>query len=572
MERAKLYIYPIQEDGTWNNAPKIDVSKYILGDGGIGSINITIDSSDFVVGVFSYDSCQVKLANKDGKFSLNERLSLFPFGRHNSKAEIYYVDTKYNKERILYVGLINESSIKEDLFDQTIRITLVSVDSLINQIIIDIQQSSFRISYPAVRPSVNSGKSLHSVSELITSVTQNTVKKTNNSYNVLPREGIINFSDIDKQLDFVANITSWLHITNLSNSLYKFFNKKSLKDFLSTMMVITNSFTYYDLTKQEIVIGSRKNKKSYVKKFYGEFNDENDSVILGIKNLNSGIQRVFNSISMKYTGIEVIHVNPIPHDEILKFEREYPEKFKLRIESSSALGPEHQFIEDINYVQVDNIQAKKVVKPFSFIENTLDFVNNLSIKKHGLKTKEIDLTCFTQVYYALKEVGYDTEGWVRYFLFPPGAVLTNKNLEYIDSVKDKIRRDGEMLSNIGFNLLKNYSVQKREMVIIVKMEDAYNLQVGDVIVLSYRKKTNDPIGGASIYGEAVYGESEYCGEEGSFSIEEDVGFFVYGIKHNLSDYITELKIREYGITEDDAGSYTHRRGYDTAQYGNDRYS
>ena len=578
MEKVKLYFFPIQKDGTYEGSIKHDASHDIIGQGGIGTIKSSIDNNDFSVGSSSYSSCMINLLNHDGQYSVprDNYNSIFTNGRRNSRAEIYYIDRK-GTERIIFIGLVNNETAQEDFIKETIKITLISLDYLFNQLILNFRNEDFRIDdFLAL-------EGQRTIAKFIRNVIETAIRVNGYSYKRLPYNDIVDLDNIENSLGFNFGFDLWTVLpTNYFQSISKKFQNKSVKNFLQTMLLITNSFSYFDLNKRKIIITSREKNNIIKKVFYSQFDQESrNPKILEIKEFKSGAQRIINNVGITYTDIKVVFAEKKQKDT----ERLGAKEF---VANSGTIIPDRYEFNEEDYVESENQQNQpsvtmdyvleweknnpnkpfkgkiRLVKSFEQEEKEVFSQDNDSIASYGVKTKEIDLKFLYSFRENLDFVGYDTTLIVNY----NRDNYTEEQKKYASEYKDSVIP----IREIANNLVNNYSVQKEEMVIVVSLEDAYDLQIGDIISLDYTRKTHEPIDGPSVYGDAVYGENSYGGESGGLSISSDIGLIVYSVNHNLSKLTSIIKLREYGKTSTDSRNVIVSNGYETGRYNVSKYS
>ena len=233
----------------------IDLSDYIK-EGGIGTIKRDVDNGDYDIGVFTYGSITVRALNLDGRFNdENDWRSIFPYTRDKAKVVINFLDPDGNAP-ISFDGLINEEGTRQDFLKDEVKFKVLSRDSVIRK----------------------------------TKVTGGRI--TNGSFFSTAIKNIINVPEITAVLTYdesKINVGIDLEIDDGA-----WFDNKTSKEALDALMVASASvMTIEDGT---MVVRTREENSGSVFFFYGHgdlFGREN---ILNIKNLNTGMQRMFNSI------------------------------------------------------------------------------------------------------------------------------------------------------------------------------------------------------------------------------------------------------------------------------------
>lgn len=128
-------------------------------------------------------------------------------------------------------------------------------------------------------------------------------------------------------------------------------------------------------------------------------------------------------------------------------------------------------------------------------------------------------------------------------------------------------------AKVANNLIKRYRYPKREMTIVVPIRHAYSLLPTSLVAVEYEKKLSRPGGDGefSRYDIAEYDVGEYPGEHGSLYVSPSLGWIVYGIQHDVTNFITEIKLREYGTESGDAVIFDVPNTYDFALYDRNEY-
>lgn len=111
------------------------------------------------------------------------------------------------------------------------------------------------------------------------------------------------------------------------------------------------------------------------------------------------------------------------------------------------------------------------------------------------------------------------------------------------SASDQIITSTEISRAVAANILEKFKNPKQEFEIIVKLADASDISVGDIVQIYYPRK-ND--GKNNRVGSSMIGSAQIAKEYGGFAIYQHLGFLVYATEHNLDSFTTKLKLREYG--------------------------
>lgn len=233
----------------------IDLSDYIK-EGGIGTIKQDVDNGDYDIGVFTYDSITMKALNIDGRFNdENDWRSIFKYSRDKAKVVINFLDP-YGATQTSFNGLVNEEGTYQDFLKDEVKFKVLSRDSVI-------------------RKTKVSGGTIPNGTSFSTAI-----------------KSIINVPDITSVLTYDSSkVMVGLDLTIDDGS---WFDDKTSKEALDALMVASGSVMVIE--NSTMVVRTREENSGSVFQFYGHgdlFGREN---ILNIKNLNTGVQRMFNSI------------------------------------------------------------------------------------------------------------------------------------------------------------------------------------------------------------------------------------------------------------------------------------
>lgn len=233
----------------------IDLSDFIK-DGGIGTIKRDVDNGDYDIGVFTYGSITLKALNINGQFNdENDWRSIFKYSRDKAKVVVNFLDNQGNTP-ISFKGIINEDGTRQDFLKDEVKFKVLSEDSVIRK--------------TKVSGGVINAGTLFS-------------QAIKNIINVPEITSVLTYDDskINVQLDLEIDDGTW-------------FDNKTTKAALDALMVASNSVM--TIEDSVMVVRDRLENTGSVFNFYGHgdlFGREN---ILNIKNFNTGVQRMFNSI------------------------------------------------------------------------------------------------------------------------------------------------------------------------------------------------------------------------------------------------------------------------------------
>lgn len=244
----QVFIRPLINLFTYSST-EVEVTQYLNANQGIGRIRASVDSTDFVLGVFSYTHVKLKFLNYDGVLSDSVSTeSIFNFQRDRAKVRIVFRDFEFT-------GLINDEATKED--EDSIEFTVISNDSIIR------------------KTSVTGGLLTNNMlfSEAIFAILNRS--PINNTINVSASNIHL---DIDERIDDVSSLE------NVSSH-----------NALNELLVVSNSFLYID-SNDNAIVSFRTRNTDVAATFYGDYDPLNRSPqVLKLHSLNNGTNRAFNS-------------------------------------------------------------------------------------------------------------------------------------------------------------------------------------------------------------------------------------------------------------------------------------
>lgn len=416
-----------------NSTEEIDVTHRVIR-GGLGTVKQKIESSDFVVGRFSYDSMKIKLFNEDGEFSIGGRF--FPVGGGYTQVNLSFTDGDGNSYRS-FSGIAEEMGIAEEEEKKTVQILVVSLDSIINKTLV-----------PA-------------------GLIANGTTLRNALFQILNRPPINKLLNIS-----LDNID--LGISDLVIENGEWFSLKSGKQALDPILLASSTFAYVDrfgnyVIRPRVITAPRPRKVFYLagdKRQLGP-------VLLSLKKINSGINRVFNKVEVN--GQE--YVDPPSVDFYGLRPRGAASVPFIRDENVSA-AIARELVNDFRHAR-DEMQATVLSKDVQDIEmGTLVRLDIRPIIKNPVYEKLPDL--YGQGKYGKAKYPYEVGKFI--------------SREIVWMVYDKIERPEQFTAILK---LRRYGKTFGDEVII---EDIYGSGIYDVSRYSQQGLT---------YGEAVYDEDTY---------------------------------------------------------------
>jgi len=126
----KVNITPLKNANTYGDP--VDVTEFVT-IGGIGVIKEQIDSGEYDIGLYTYAALNITLVNFDGLFNDEKTSStMFCYARDRAKVEIEFTDEE-SGATILFKGLINDEATKQDFNNSTVKVKVLSQDSILRK-------------------------------------------------------------------------------------------------------------------------------------------------------------------------------------------------------------------------------------------------------------------------------------------------------------------------------------------------------------------------------------------------------------------------------------------------------
>jgi hypothetical protein len=266
----KVYLAPFDDEG--NYLPFEDITKYVNA-GALGDIQVSLDGSEYQVGVFTFSNLNLRLNNVGGQFSdIDQSQSFFRFRRGDSKVKVTWqftdkdecgvvdVDDAWLAEEIeIYKGLVSDESFATDLKTQQVSVTVLGFESIFAKTIVPFDTVS--------------------ASDLVSTTI----------FNILNQAAITNLLTLD-----IANITP--NIDQAIDSISSLQNK-TVKEGLDTLLTCSNSVLY--IVNDTIYVAPRTPSAAVEATFYGQASAAGAESIVDINDLRNGVSRVFNFITWK---------------------------------------------------------------------------------------------------------------------------------------------------------------------------------------------------------------------------------------------------------------------------------
>ena len=261
-------ITPLIERGVYGDiidvTKDVDITDFIKA-GGITQIKRQIDNDDYDYGVFNYGSITIKMINLAGKFNdSSDWRSVFIYSRDKAKFELSFFETD-GSSAISFRGLINEEATRQDFKKNEVQFKILSRDSVIR---------NTKVSGGAVA----------------TGALFSTAIKT-----------IINVPDITNILTYNPANINVAYDDTVDNGSW--FDDKTTKDALDALLVVSNSTMIID-NNDNMIVRDRIENTQQIFKLYGAADIYGRNNIINIKEYNTGMHRMFNSVVFSNIAVD----------------------------------------------------------------------------------------------------------------------------------------------------------------------------------------------------------------------------------------------------------------------------
>ena len=268
MSQIKVYIAPFDNEGLYQSF--IDITEDV--DRSIGSITKKFDNSEFNLGTFRSSDIGLTLRNEHGHYSDIDGIeTIFKYKRSGSKIKITWQienddvecgiaicgSSLISEEIVIFEGLLNDESTKEDLFSRTINFTALSYESIFNDVVVDIT-------------TFDNADTIEEVLYKILNVSSVTGLLTLSASNISVDSNVA----IDDKTDF---------------------ENDKLNDTLKSLLTVGNSVLY--ISDSVIYITPRTASSTLQKTFYGQASDLGIEDVVNLGKISSGLNRTINFAS-----------------------------------------------------------------------------------------------------------------------------------------------------------------------------------------------------------------------------------------------------------------------------------
>lgn len=265
----RVYIKPFNTDGTYASA-WTEVTKYVAQ---IGQMVVDSDSQDYQLGVFRTSNVQIIFNNRDGKFTdVDNYESMFRYKRLNSQIKVTFMsaetlplagwamsDDFLAQEIIVFDGLIDDSALVEDAATEQVPLMALGFESLFQQ-----------VNY--IDGAVSVGDSIKNALFALLNQPSITALLTLDLANINPNQ--------DQAIDTVD------FLVGTSGSVI------IISDAIDSFLKSSNSILY--IKNRTIYVTSKVVSVDIKYTFYGQASILGEENLASVKNIKSGIAKVFN--------------------------------------------------------------------------------------------------------------------------------------------------------------------------------------------------------------------------------------------------------------------------------------
>ena len=328
----KVLITPLYYDNVYGDeidvTSNIDISD-LIAQSALSNIKKQFDNGDYDFGIFVFGDISLKCINSNGRFNdPSDYRTIFKYKRDLAKVKVVFVNNDLS-ENIIFEGLVNEDGTRVDIENNSVRLRVLSLDSILDQTAV-------------IGGTVEAGVSFNDAIKQMLNTTQ--------------IKSVLNYdpNNINVDLDLVIDDGD-------------FFTNLTVKEALDNILIASSSILYID--KDNNIIVTNRNESINKYNLYGDGNSLGLENIVSVKNYNSGTQRAFSSIKVNDTvitdqayveeygfrqkSVDFNFINSIEKEEIIA--QKLLDEFKvpraeceITVLSESILG-----IELLDMVQVD---------------------------------------------------------------------------------------------------------------------------------------------------------------------------------------------------------------------------
>lgn len=256
--RYRVYLTPKTNLETYGD--EIEISDYVLSN--IGSINRSVDSSDYNIGIFTYSDVKLTCDNNKGLFNdQNDSRSLFPYTRDLAKVRVVYEND--DGDTITFRGLIADEATRVIPTSDDVEFKVLGRDSCLRK----------------------------------SQITDGTI--TDGMTFSSAMNAILNSQEITRVLGFDAGNINPAYDGTID--LGSKFDGKNKKDAINELLVASNSIMVLDGSDNMIVKSRAHDTDTDPLYLFGPGDLSGRENITDLPEFNTGLHRVFNSIKVNDT-------------------------------------------------------------------------------------------------------------------------------------------------------------------------------------------------------------------------------------------------------------------------------
>lgn len=254
--KYRVYMTPLVAASSYGD--EIEISDYVLSQS--SQITKSIDSTDFSVGVYSFNDVTLQVDNSQGKFSApGDSRSFFEYSRNLAKIRIVYDDGE--EEHLSYLGFVNDDATKIDSDRDILTFTILGPDSVL-------------------KSSINPAGTITNGMTIRNAII-----------------AVLNTSDIRALLNvYLGNMNPANDIAIDDGTKFDDVNKR---DVIAELLGASNSVLTINDSFDVIVRNRVPNYDRDILYLYGKGDLSGRENIISISNYNTGFHRTFNSVIVK---------------------------------------------------------------------------------------------------------------------------------------------------------------------------------------------------------------------------------------------------------------------------------
>lgn len=268
MGTIRVYLKPFLSDGSGYASDWTEVTDRVAK---IGDIEIDTDSQEFQLGVFKNSSVSITLDNRNGEFTdVGNTQSIFVYKRADTQCKVTWLQAAelpragwvtvpfyVAEEKTLFEGLLSDDTFAENAKTEQVEFRILGFEKLFDDALVPFSDLSVG----------------QSIAEMI--------------YTCLNQTSITGLLTVTQ-----GNITP---DTDQDPDVIDFMENKPVSEILDLLLLVSNSVLW--ITDRTVYVGPRDPSASLIYTFYGQASIVGIENIIDVKDIRTGINRVFNQLT-----------------------------------------------------------------------------------------------------------------------------------------------------------------------------------------------------------------------------------------------------------------------------------